>query len=178
MEGGNSDSITGTISDVNDVDVFQISVDGDEIFFASTVNGANFDTELFLFDSDGLFISGNDDANGTFQSTLDLSLSTGTYFLAISSFSNSPVGSLQDGFTNTGQASGNYTISLNGVQAPSFSLGATTINDVTGTGISFNNDLIAFVQEVTISDFSSGFILSKKGISGVRSQIVLKLQQR
>jgi hypothetical protein len=36
-------------------------------------------------------------------------------------------------------------------------LGIISINNAVGTGISFNNDLIAVVEGVSISDFSSGF---------------------
>jgi|GEM_PF-1604054 len=151
-------SITGTIFDPNDVDVFQISLTGNQTFSATTVGGANFDTQLFLFDSDGLFVTGNDDSNGTLQSTLEVSSLTGNYFLAISSFSNSPIGSLQDGFTNTGGSTGDYTISLTGVETtPLLSLGASPNGLPPGTAISFENDLIAIVQGVSLSDFSSGF---------------------
>jgi Ca2+-binding RTX toxin-like protein len=151
-------SITGTISESNDVDLFQISV-GNQPFSATTLNGANFDTQLFLFDSNGLLLAGNDDSDGTLQSTLSISLNPGTYILGVSSFSNSPIdSSLQNGFTNSGFSTGDYAVSLTGVQtAPAFSLGASPAGLPPGTAISFNNDLIAVVQGVAIPDFSSGF---------------------
>ncbi|MBW4565383.1 MAG: DVUA0089 family protein [Mojavia pulchra JT2-VF2] len=154
---GKLGSITGTISDVNDVDLFQITLNGNETFSATTVGGANFDTQLFLFDSNGLLVGQNDDSNGTLQSTLEASLLTGNYFLAISSFNNDSVGSLQGGFTGSGSSSGGYTINLNGVATSPFSLGASPTNLGSGTAISFQNDIIAVVQGVSISDFSSGF---------------------
>ena len=43
------EAIAGTISPENDVDLFQITLAG-EGFSATTVGGAEFDTQLFLFD--------------------------------------------------------------------------------------------------------------------------------
>ena len=156
-------SITGAISSSNDVDLFQISLTGGETFSATTVGGANFDTQLFLFDENGFLVDENDDSSGTLQSTLPASpltpLDAGTYFLAISSFNNDPVGSPLSGFTNAGGGTGDYTIALSGVQAaPSaaFSLGASPDGLPSGTGISFNNDLIGIVQGVASSELSLG----------------------
>ncbi|MEA5505251.1 DVUA0089 family protein [Halotia wernerae UHCC 0503] len=155
---GTLSSITGIISEINDVDVFQITVGNGQAFSATTVRGADFDTILAVFDSNGSLIDQNDDSSGTLQSTLSTSLNPGTYFLGIASFANFASGSLEDGFTGNGFSSGDYTIALTGVQAtPPLSLGVTSVNNVVGTGISFNNDLIALVQGVSISDFSSGF---------------------
>ena len=67
-------------------------------FSATTVGGAGFDTQLFLFDDDGAGVArgkvANDDSSGTFQSTLPtaptpltnggtLSYPPGVYYLAI-----------------------------------------------------------------------------------------------
>ena len=105
----------------------------------------------------------NDDSDSS-QSTLsDSSLDTGTYFLGISSYPNDPngpVGSEFSGFTGNGSSNGDYTIELTGVvsaPSPAFSLGASPANLPSGTGIFFENDLIAIVEGVPIPDFSSGF---------------------
>ncbi|MBG1265662.1 DVUA0089 family protein [Nostoc sp. WHI] len=180
-------SITGTVSDGGDVDLFQITITGGGTFSATTVGtGTNFDTQLFLFDQNGIGVFANDQASGTGQSTLFevTTLAAGTYFLAISGFDNDPVsegglifptgfgpdevvvgpteiggGSPLSGFTGNTFSGGDYTIALTGVQAaPALSLGVTSVNNVVGTGISSNGDLIAVVQGITISDFSSGFV--------------------
>ncbi|MEP0877549.1 DVUA0089 family protein [Funiculus sociatus GB2-M2] len=127
---------------------------GEEDFFATTVGGANFDTQLFLFDEDGILVAQNDDSSGTFQSTLPAStLESGTYFLAISSFNNDPVGT-PPSFPGSGGGTGNYTIDLAGVQAATFSLGASPEGLPSGTSISFGNDLVAIVQGVSPLDLN------------------------
>jgi Ca2+-binding RTX toxin-like protein len=155
------DSISGEISSNNDVDLFQITLDGGD-FSATTVDEADFDTQLFLFDEDGFLVAENDDANEeTGQSTLSLSSpDAGTYFLAISSFDNDPVGSPLSGFTGEGEVNGSYTIDLTGVQfagSTAFSLGASPAGLPSGTGIFSENDLIAIVQGVSIPNFNNGF---------------------
>ena len=172
---GGTDFITGTISSNNDVDLFQITLGGGT-FSATTVGGAAFDTQLFLFDENGLLVAQNDDSDSslTLQSTLSVSptsgstipvtttgttsLNPGTYFLAISSYDNDPVGSPLSDFTGDGFGNGSYTIALTGVQGNSFSLGSSPDGFPPGTAISFGNDLIAIVQGVSIPDFSRGFV--------------------
>ena len=81
-----------------DVDMYRIFLSGGQTFSATTVGGSILDTQLFLFDSDGFGVYGNDDASGVVQSTLPngsiTSLSPvapGDYFLAISHFNTDPV---------------------------------------------------------------------------------------
>lgn len=153
---GTLDAITGEIFPQDDVDVFQISLTGED-FFATTVGGAFFDTVLFLFDEDGTVIAGNDDSQGTLQSTLSLSgLEAGNYFLAVSSFANFPISdSLFDGFTGEGFDSGSYTVDLSGVQANAgFSLGASPTGLLSDTGVFAGNDLIAIIQDISPSELS------------------------
>lgn len=151
---GTLDSITGTVANNNDVDLFQISLAGGGTFSATTVGGATFDTQLFLFDDDGLLVRQNDDSSGTLQSTISDSpfapLAPGTYFLAISSFNNDPVGS-PPSFPGRGGSSGDYTIELSGVEAtpPTFSFGASPDGLPEGTGIFFGDDLIAILQDTS-----------------------------
>jgi hypothetical protein len=158
---GQLDAITGAISSDNDVDIFQISLAGDS-FSASTVGGASFDTQLFLFDSSGVLIAENDDSEGTLQSTISSSsLAAGDYFLAISSFNNDPSGTPPI-FEGSGGSTGSYRIDVTGVQAPlaSYSLGASPVSS--GTGLFFGGDLIADIQGVSPSDLSlnnSNFVL-------------------
>ena len=162
------DVITGNISNNNDVDLFQIALAGEGNFSASTVGGADFDTQLFLFDEEGFVVLRNDDVeDDVFQSTIsDTSdpLAPGTYFLGISSFNNDPFGSPLEGFTGDGFESGVYTIDLTGVKvdrseveaSSPFSLGASPADLPPGTAISFENDLIAIVQGVSPANLSLG----------------------
>jgi hypothetical protein len=77
-----------------DVDMFKICA-GPQ-FSATTVGGADFDTQLFLFDRNGVGVYANDDSAGTVQSTLPASHPNrpnirSEYFLAISEFDRDPV---------------------------------------------------------------------------------------
>lgn len=153
---GQLGSINGSISEVNDVDLYQINVTDGAAFTATTVGGANFDTQLFLFDASGNVIAQNDDSNGL-QSTLsNTSIAPGTYFLGISSFNNDPTGSPVPDFTNDGFSTGDYTIAVEGVSsAPStYSLGASPDGLPQGTAISLDNDLIGIVAGVSPSQLS------------------------
>jgi uncharacterized protein (TIGR03382 family) len=59
-------------------------------FRATTVTGAAFDTQLWLFNRDGTGVSFNDDSFGSLQSTLtgQFVSSPGTYFIAITQYDN------------------------------------------------------------------------------------------
>jgi hypothetical protein len=77
-----------------DVDMFKICAGPN--FSATTVGGAHFDTQLFLFDRRGVGLYANDDSAGTVQSTLPAGHPNGPnirseYFLAISAFDRDPV---------------------------------------------------------------------------------------
>jgi hypothetical protein len=88
---------TGVFSGMEDAaDLFKVFLNGDP-FSATTVGGADFDTQLFLFDEQGMGIYANDDASDdTRQSTLPFNSTftprqPGTYYLGISSFGYDPV---------------------------------------------------------------------------------------
>lgn len=94
------DSISGALSSDlftpgNDfADLFQIFITGTQPFSATTAtSGTSFDTQLFLFDQNGIGIFGNDDVSSTIpQSTLPATfLQAGTYYLGISGFDYDPV---------------------------------------------------------------------------------------
>jgi hypothetical protein len=91
---GTLTSISGSISPNSDVDMFRIFINGGVPFFATTVGtaGTLVDTQLFLFNSSGIGVVMNDDAdNTTFRSTIpDTSLSSGLYYLAISGWDIDP----------------------------------------------------------------------------------------
>jgi hypothetical protein len=77
-----------------DADMFKICAGPH--FSATTVGGAHFDTQLFLFDRRGVGLYANDDSAGTVQSTLPAGHPNGPnirgeYFLAISEFDRDPV---------------------------------------------------------------------------------------
>jgi hypothetical protein len=96
---GTLSQIQGSL-DVNDVDMYAIYITDPANFSASTVGGATFDTQLWLFDSDGKGVVFNDDAVGTtvFQSRIDNSTgcltgrSPGVYYLAISRYNRDATG--------------------------------------------------------------------------------------
>ena len=92
-------TITGTIADGSDIDIFKITIDDPDNFTATTEGtGGNLDdSRLFLFDADGRGVYFNDDASDvTLRSTLPLHGDTlgpivpGDYYLAISGYPMAP----------------------------------------------------------------------------------------
>jgi hypothetical protein len=78
--------ITGFM-DASNADMYAIMIVDEASFSATTVGGAAFDTQLFLFDSAGMGVSFNDDSVD-FQSTLTSTFvtSNGLYYLAVSQY--------------------------------------------------------------------------------------------
>ncbi|MFQ3611540.1 MAG: DVUA0089 family protein, partial [Fimbriimonadales bacterium] len=80
--------------EVDDVDMYVICITDPAQFVASTVGGASWDTQLWLFRCDGTGVVFNDDSTGT-QSLIDNSTGciteAGTYLLAISRYNRDAV---------------------------------------------------------------------------------------
>lgn len=132
-------TISGTLG--ADADVYLIQIDSPAAFAASTVGGASFDTQLFLFDERGRGITGRDDnGGGVLQTTLTGQFVpvAGRYYLAISPWDRDPIAAggeiwadaaderrpdgprakeLLSGWNGTGSGS-LYTITLAGVSFP------------------------------------------------------------
>lgn len=70
----------------DDVDLYRIVISDPANFSATTVGGATFDTQLFLFRADGRGVTFNDDSGTTVQSRITGQFvpGAGVYFLAIS----------------------------------------------------------------------------------------------
>ncbi|MEH2071563.1 MAG: filamentous hemagglutinin N-terminal domain-containing protein [Nostoc sp.] len=138
-------SISGTLDNDNDIDLYQLFLRAGQKFTATTVGGSEVDTQLFLFDGNGLGLVMNDDDDSvndeTRQSTLPLGESfiaptSGKYYLGISSYANNPHSSKGAIFEydspigagvefpitgwdeNYGSASGAYTITLTNQISP------------------------------------------------------------
>jgi len=101
------DVLSGALS--GDADLFRISLTGGQTFSATTTSGAGFDTQLFLLDSGGMGVYGNDNAGSSNQSTLPAGgfspQKSGTYYLGISGFDYDPVstgGEIFADFPDTG----------------------------------------------------------------------------
>jgi len=92
-------SISGNLLSAEDVDLYQIYLTGEGTFSATTIDGSSVDTQLFLFDADGLGLYGNDDnrrACDCSQSTLPGSApltptTPGIYYLGINVDGVNPV---------------------------------------------------------------------------------------
>jgi len=87
--------ITGTLSDGNDVDVYRITLAGDQTFSATSDVSTAFDSQLFLFDGGGLGVYADDDSAGSLQAALPAGnaltpANAGTYYLAITRYNNDP----------------------------------------------------------------------------------------
>jgi hypothetical protein len=93
---GTLSTITGSIS-ANQADLYRIQICDPANFSASTVGGATFDTQLFLFRADGTGVTSNDDEVGTtsLQSVLTNQFVSdepvGEYVLAITRFNRDPI---------------------------------------------------------------------------------------
>lgn len=134
-------AIRGTM-DANDADLYEIDICDHFNFSATTVGGASFDTQLFLFRPDGTGVAFNDDApSGGLQSALSSALvpAPGRYLLGITRYDRDPVDLAEqalwldtpfnverapDGpgaanpvsaWTGTTVVGGSYTIALTGV---------------------------------------------------------------
>jgi hypothetical protein len=89
-------------------DMYLIHIDGGGTFSATTVGGASFDTELFLFDANGKGVYANDDASGDFApSTLRANhsltpITPGDYYLAITQCCSAPISDAGQIFTIAG----------------------------------------------------------------------------
>jgi len=89
--GPDVDTISGSIFQIGDVDLFGLYLYGGS-FSATTVGLTPIDSQLYLFDSLGFGIAGNDDAAGDgLQSTITASLTEGYYYLGISAFNYDPL---------------------------------------------------------------------------------------
>ena len=87
------DFIHGSFLNAGDVDLYQVFIHTPDNFNASTVDGTDADTQLFLFDIDGLGVTHNDDnvAPGIgLQSRLtdQFVQAPGIYYLAITQYNN------------------------------------------------------------------------------------------
>jgi hypothetical protein len=85
---GSLDLITGSFVGATDVDLYEIKVVDFTSFSATTVGLTTSDTRLYLFDRYGFGVTYDDDAAGTWQSTLTSQFLTanGTYYLAVTRY--------------------------------------------------------------------------------------------
>ena len=124
---GNLAAIRGTLT-ANDVDMFKIKICNESAFGATTVGGATFDTQLFLFNLSGTGVAGNDDT-ATPQAALSSTFVTanGDYLLAISGYDNDPIGAatLQEIWLDT---------PFNTERAPDGPAAAEALSSWSGTG--------------------------------------------
>jgi hypothetical protein len=88
---GDLTRIRGVLKEKNDVDLYKIHISDPKKFFATTIGGAWFDTQLFLFDSCGKGVVANDDCWGL-QSYIGnvCGLTAGCYYLGITAFDQDP----------------------------------------------------------------------------------------
>lgn len=89
------DAIAGELDNNLDVDLYQLFLNAGQPFTASTVGNTELNTQLFLFDSNGLGLFANDNSVGL-QSTVPgyrsfTPATSGIYYLAISNYPNNPL---------------------------------------------------------------------------------------
>lgn len=128
--GANVSKISGQIASIGDVDLYRISLLAG-LFRASTVGGTEADTQLFLFDSAGKGVFGNDDDGYFMQSTISGSVSAGIYYLAVTAFNSDPLSNLGLIFPDT-----IYYMEENGVWGPTGPGGAGILSGWAPTPVS------------------------------------------
>lgn len=89
---GTLTTISGTLINGSDVDVYAIYIEDEAAFSASTVGGTSIDSALYLFDAAGLGVCFSEDSIGA-QSTLTSTFVTanGLYYLAMSGWDYDPL---------------------------------------------------------------------------------------
>ncbi|NES82734.1 MAG: hypothetical protein F6K10_15745, partial [Moorea sp. SIO2B7] len=137
--GNGITQINGT-RDGDDPDLYSFFWNGGT-FSADTLGSSLFDTQLFLFDSDGLGVIANDDGGfpfpDVFRSGFSINLSQGLYYLGITEFNSDPFSSggtiFAGGFGSDQTPTGpGGALPLNGWSAASTSGGSYQIN-ISGT---------------------------------------------
>lgn len=91
---GSLDRIVGKLDGGNDMeDMFCIRITNPQAFSATTIGGADYDTQLFLFNATGFGVTFNDDSAGGFRSTLTSQFVTapGIYHIAITGYNRDAV---------------------------------------------------------------------------------------
>lgn len=81
------------IHDANDADLYKITITDAANFSATTTGGSSLDTQLFLFDANGMGVThDDDDPNGGLQSAITGQFvpGPGVYYLAISTYNMDP----------------------------------------------------------------------------------------
>jgi hypothetical protein len=92
--GGGVNTINGNLTSNTDVDVYALDLAGG--FFSARTNGpaccSGTDTQLFLFDVNGLGVAANDDGLGlnSQSSLIETTLAAGRYYLAVSTWDYDP----------------------------------------------------------------------------------------
>jgi hypothetical protein len=93
---GPVDEISGSLATLDQEDLYRVCLAGGQTFSATTVGSEIADTQLFLFDSTGHGVFGNDDNATSLQSTMPAGISlaptqSGIYYLGVSSFDDDPL---------------------------------------------------------------------------------------
>jgi hypothetical protein len=96
-------TISGTIADANDVDMFRIRVTGTVPVLLQVAPSSTIDSQLFVFDTAGFAVVGNDDLGLSLDASITAPLTAGIYYLAVSSWDRDPVNAAnQEIFTDLG----------------------------------------------------------------------------
>lgn len=106
-------SIEGSNASPDDRDMYRICLTGGGTFSASTIGGAGFDSQLFLFDARGMAVYANDDGTDKGRRVQQSLLpaghaltpqAAGVYYLAISSYNWDPWSTIDPIFASGGVA--------------------------------------------------------------------------
>ncbi len=184
IQGGAVNAITGSLSDLNDVDLYSIELEGNQTFSATIANSSQVvDTRLFLFNSQGIGVYANDDVSRfNYQSALPAShpltpANSGTYYLAVTSYPKIPVSPTGEIFDLTnftaitpptgtggtlplsdwvvdGTDQGNYTINLTGL--PGLKPVDLTLPGGTGGNITLTANTLVVTEGAKVSATTEG----------------------
>lgn len=141
----------------NNADLYSFLWNGGT-FAANTLGSSVLDPQLFLFNSQGLGVIGNDDNMGTLQSNFSLALSPGLYYLGISGYDYDPVSIAGYIFTDN----------FPGVETPTRTGGAFPLSDWNGYMVSSSG-----AYQINISETASESVPEPTSILGLLTSGVM-----
>lgn len=142
LGAGSLVTIAGGFATGADVDMYMINIDGPAGFSASTVGGTGADTQIWLFDLNGMGVTFNDDSVGLQSTITDQFLTLpGMYYLAVSQYDVDAYDSGNQQLWNDGpfgvERAPDGPGALNPVDHWSGSVGVATSYSISLTGASY-----------------------------------------
>lgn len=100
-----------------DLDFYRVTVRGGATLTASTL-GSSLDTILLVFDSEGVLVAANDDADGSLQSRVEFDApAAGNYYVAVAGFFTLPEDPFDSGSGTGAEEEGPYQLAISAARS-------------------------------------------------------------